>query len=167
MNTAGAALQIMDRSTKKGTTTMNQLADTIRITFKQQIDGFGHGLLKSHANIPVRLISSTRWPREHPRDHVQISHSILFLSAMSVNGLYPLFLYELDDSPSCYAYRSRMYISLDTSVRLLWQYRRYGAGGRQQYQLCLSRTCYGHLVPRAKSPRFPPDNRIMIYFTCT
>lgn len=126
MNAAGAALQIVNRSTKKGTTTMNQLADTIRITFKQHIDGFGHDSLKSHANIPVRSLSSSRCPREHPRDHVR---SATMSSALSTNVPYPLFLYELDDYPSCYAYRSRMYISLDTSVRPLWQYRRYGAEG--------------------------------------
>ena len=74
---------------------------------------------------------------------------------MSVNGPYPLFLYELDGYPSCYAYRSRMYISLDTSFRLLWQYRRYGAGGSSTNCTYRGRvTAISYLEPKAlASPR--------------
>ena len=149
MDTAGAALQIMDQSTKKGTTTMNQLADTIRITFKQHINGFGHGLLKSHANIPVRSLSSTRCPREHPRDHVR--SATMFLSQRPVNqcslstllvraGRLPLML-RISIQNVHFIRHTRQTLVAVPSLR----------SRRQQYHLYSPSTCQSNLVPQGTS----------------
>lgn len=56
MSTAGAASRTIDLSTKKGTTSLSQFADTIPTTFEQHLNESLHRFVKSHADTFLGLL---------------------------------------------------------------------------------------------------------------